>query len=574
MESIQWETVLQRNPRERMKAEKHPLDILEELPELIRKGYENLPEEDLVRLQWHGLYHDKPRIGYFMMRIRIPGGILTAAQLHAIGELARRFGNYAELTTRQNIQLHWIRLEDLPEVLTTLRGSGLTTLAACGDTVRNLTGCPVAGLDPAELFDSTPDLLALARFFQDPSQRDYFNLPRKHKITLSACAYHCNYPEIHDIAFVGVRRGEEEGYTVWIGGGLSTNPRLARPLGVFIRRGEVLEIARAILDIWRERLENRLSFVKARLKFFVDRIGPEAYRGLLEERLGRRLEDWETPPRPPRREFHVGIHPQKQPGYIYIGFPVPAGQVTGDQLVAVAQLAEQEGLAVRLSQRQNLILAFIPEDRAPTVIREMGRIGFSLEHSMFQAASIACTSDPYCNYAVNSSKTLLLRLLEALESRLGPIHDVVLHADGCPHACAHHWVGDIGLQATYVRHSDGSIEEAAMIVLGGGYGREARIGRVVARRVLVDQLPGYLERLIRFYREGRAAGRWETFSEFANRFSDEALMRLMAEGVPPDPSEAAGPADRGEGRSASSPSTLKTAGQPTPTEGTRHAAAG
>jgi len=535
-EGASWERVLRQNPRERMKAEKHPLDILEELPELIRKGYEALPEEDIVRLQWHGLYHDKPRVGYFMLRIRIPGGILTVSQLRAIGELARRFGNYAELTTRQNIQLHWIRMEDIPEVLAILQAHGLTTLGACGDTVRNITGCPVAGLDPAERFDATPDLLALARFFQERAHRDYFNLPRKHKITISACAYHCNYPEIHDIAFVGVRQGDEEGYTVWIGGGLSTNPRLARPLGVFIRREEVLEVARAILDIWRERPENRLSFVKARLKFFVDRIGPEAYRALLEERLGRRLPDWPEPPQPLRREFHIGLHPQKTEGFVYIGFPVIAGRMTGEALIRVAELAAAEGLGVRLSQRQNLILTDIPTERVPFVLQEMQALGFSLEQSLLRAASVACTSDPYCNYAVNSSKELLQRLLETLEARLGPIQDVVIGADGCPHACAHHWVSDIGLQATYLRHPDGSVEEAAMVVLGGGYGREARIGRVVARRLPVAQLPDALERLIRCYRAGKAAGRWQTFPEFANQLADEELLALM-EGRAKDPAQ-------------------------------------
>jgi len=526
-ESVPWEEVLRRNPRERMKAEKHPVDILEELPELIRRGYENIPEEDIVRLQWYGLYHDKPRVGYFMMRIKLPGGILTPAQCAAIGQLARRFGDYAELTTRQDIQLHWVRLEDLPEVFAILHAAGLTTNAACGDTIRNITGCPVAGLDRFEAFDSTEDLLRLAAFFYDAAHRDYFNLPRKHKITISACAYHCNYPEIHDIAFVGVREGTREGYTVWIGGGLSTNPRIARPLGIFIPRDQVVAVARAILDIWREEPANRLAFVKARLKFFVDRIGPEEYRRRLEERLGHPLEDWPQPPQPVRREFHTGIHPQKQPGRFYVAFPVPAGKVNGDQLLGVARIAQEFGLRIRISQRQNLILSDIPQESLVAVIVMMREIGFPLQGSWMRATSIACTSDPYCNFSLNSSKELLLDLIDYLESRLGPIQDITISADGCPHACAHHWVGDIGLQASYLRKPDGSVEEALMVILGGGYGREAKIGRVVAKRVPVAEVKTYLENLIRFYRQ---SGPWRSFQEFANAYSDEALLQIMRNG--------------------------------------------
>lgn len=527
---VTWETVLQRNPRERMKAEKHPVDILDELPELIRKGYENIPEEDIVRLQWYGLYHDKPRIGYFMLRVKLPNGRLTPQQLRAIGLLARRFGNFAELSTRQDIQLHWVRLEDLPELFQVLRENGLTTNAGCGDTIRNITGCPVAGLDRDELFDSSEDLLSLVRFFYDTANRDYFNLPRKHKITMSACAYHCNYPEIHDIAFVGVRDGQQEGYTVWVGGGLSTNPRLARPLGIFVGRHQVVEVARAILDVWREQPENRLSFIKARIKFFVDRIGPEAYRRQIEERLGRPLPDWPEPPRPPRREFHTGVHPQKQPGLYYVGFPVVAGKTDGERLLAIADLAEREGLGVRISQRQNIILTNIRQERLEAVTGAMADLGFPLQVSGLRAASIACTSDPYCNFSLNSSKGLLEELLDHLEERLGPLDDIVISADGCPHACAHHWVGDIGVQASYLRRSDGSVEEALMIILGGGYGREARIGRVVARRVPVAETKRYLENLIRFYRQGN--GRWGSFAQFANAYDDAQLLSIMETGTP------------------------------------------
>jgi sulfite reductase beta subunit-like hemoprotein len=522
--NISWEDVYKRNPRERMKLEKHPLDIINELDQLIKTGYENLPEEDLVRLQWYGLYHDKPRIGYFMLRIKRPNGILTPLQLKTIGKLAKRFGDYAEITTRQNIQLHWIRLDDLPEVFSILRESGLTTIGGCGDTIRNITGCPVTGFDRDELFETTEYINELVSFFYNPHNRDYFNLPRKHKITLSACAYHCNYPEIHDISFVGVRKGERTGFTVWIGGGLSSNPRIAKPLGIFIEPEEVVQVARAILDCWREAPENRQSFVKARIKFFVDKIGPERYRSLIEERLGKKLEDYHEIPKPIARDFHIGLREQKQKGFFYIGFPVIAGKLNGEQILSIAELAEEENLAIRLSQRQNVILANIPKDRVNYVINRMEQLGFKLDVSPFRASSIACTSDPYCNYSLNSSKDVLLSIMDYLEERLGPLGDIVIGADGCPHACAHHWVGDIGLQASYQRKPDGSVESALMIMLGGGYGKEASISRVVAKRVPVEEAKLYLENLIRRYRE---EGQDKTFREFCLSYSDEELNSIM-----------------------------------------------
>jgi len=527
--TITWEAVLQRNPRERMKAEKHPVEVLDELPELIRRGYENVPEEDVVRLQWYGISHDRPRVGYFMVRIRLPNGMVTPEQFAAIGRLAARYRNYAEITTRQDIQLHWVPLRDLPEIFTTLPEQGMTLLGGEGDTVRNITGCPVAGFDREEYFDSTPEILALHRAFTDPSQRDLLNLPRKVKVTVSACAYHCNAPEIHDIAFVGMRRGGREGYSVWVGGGLSTNPRIARPLGIFVARDQVVTVARAILDIWREEPANRLSFVKARLKFFVDRIGPEGVRQLLVERLGWEPEESGEEPRPLGRTFHYGIQPQKQEGLFSIGLAVLAGRLRGDQILRIADLAGQEGLAIRLSQRQNLILANVPEDRLVHVLSQAEAWGFQVHASNLRANSIACTGGPFCNFSYGSSKDLLVEVIDDLERSVGDLDDVVIQADGCLHACAHHWVGDIGLQASYVRNSDGTMEEALMIILGGGYGREAGIGQVVVKRASVPQAKRYLENLLRFYRK---SGPWPSFAAFTRAFSGERLLQIMETGAP------------------------------------------
>jgi len=253
-----WDLVLKRNSIERMKQEKFPLDIIYELPQLIAAGYEAIPEEDIVRLQWWGLYHDKPKVGTFMMRIKIAGGYLTPQKLRAIGEIANRYGKgYGEISTRQNIQLHWIRLDDLPAIFEHLQANGLTTAGGCGDTVRNITGCPVADIDRHQLFDVQPLIQEAARFFY--GNRDYSNLPRKHKITIAACPFQCNAPEIHCIALVGVIKDGRKGFAVRIGGGLSSTPRISRDMGVFVPYEEALEVLRAIIDCWKENPRYRLS---------------------------------------------------------------------------------------------------------------------------------------------------------------------------------------------------------------------------------------------------------------------------------------------------------------------------
>src|SRR6266852_9099398 len=287
-----WELVLKRNPVERLKQEKSPLGILGELPALIADGYERMAEEDMVRLKWWGLYHDKPKVGTFMLRIKLPGGLLSPLQLRAIGEISTRFGRGdGELTTRQNVQLHWLELGSLPEVFEHLHAAGLTSAGGCGDAVRNITGCPVAGLGADELFDAQPVVDEAAEFFY--GNPDYSNLPRKHKITIAACADRCNAPEINCIALVGAVHDGVEGFAVRVGGGLSSVPRIARDLGVFVRKEEAVEVLRALLDAWREDLKYRVSRVKARMKFIVDDYGPEGMRAALEQRLGRRLPDFD-----------------------------------------------------------------------------------------------------------------------------------------------------------------------------------------------------------------------------------------------------------------------------------------
>jgi ferredoxin-nitrite reductase len=519
-----WELVLKRNPVERLKQEKHPLGIRDELPALIAAGYEAASEEDIVRLQWWGLYHDKPKVGTFMLRIKLPSGHLEPAKLRAIGEVSNRYGSGAgELATRQNIQLHYLKLAELPQVFADLDAAGITTAGGCGDTVRNITGCPVQGLDPGELFDATETVRAAADFFY--GNPDFSNLPRKHKYTIAACADRCNAPEINCISLLGAVKDGRQGFAVRVGGGLSSVPRLARDLGVFVPQDEAVEVLAAITGAWSDDLRYRVSRVKARLKFMIDDIGTDGMRERVEARLGRALEDYELPAvaTPPRD--HLGIQRQKQDGLVYIGVPVHLGLISGDQMIQVADLAERVGADVRITRLQNFIVANVPEERAGEVTAALAEVGFDADANPVRGRSIACTGEPHCNFSVTETKSRLGRLIDSLEERFGTaIAPLRLNLDGCPHACAQHWVGDLGFQGTTARDDEGARRQAYDIFVRGGLGPDAAIGRPLFRRVPTEELDEAVAGLVGGWLKDRAPE--ESFTAFTRRLTDDELGAL------------------------------------------------
>ncbi len=519
-----WETVLKRNSVERLKRELFPTELSGQWDRLTGTSYETLPEEDIVRLQWFGLYHDKPKIGAFMMRIKIPSGILSAKGLRTIGEIAERYGrDQGELTTRQNIQLHYITLERFPEIFDRLKNAGLTTMGGCGDVVRNITGCPVAGIDRDELFDATTLISETAAFFY--GNREYSDLPRKHKITIAACPSQCNAPEINCIALVGAIVNGRDGFAIRVGGGLSSTPRLSRHLGVFVPREQAIATVRAIIDVWRLTTEYRISRVKARLKFMIDDYGPAGFRHLVEERLGYTMEDLAELPMPEREGDHMGVHESKPPGRHYAGFPVHLGMMTGRQMRKLAGIAAEIGGDIRLTRRQNFILTGIPKERLSEVVAQVGAIGFPLDANGLYASSIGCIGDPHCNYAVVPTKPKLAAIIERMVREFGDkVGDLKLNLDGCPHACGHHWTGDIGLQGTTARGPKGEPLEAFDIILRGGLGRDAAIGKPLLRRVPSAQVEDYVARLFAGYLEKRLPE--ESFAGFCVRTPDNDLTSL------------------------------------------------
>jgi sulfite reductase (ferredoxin) len=517
------ELVLKRNPQERLKREKSPLVMLDELPALIATGYADIAEEDIVRLKWWGLYHDKPKIGTFMLRIKLPAGRVTPEQLRAVGELSNEHGRgVGELTTRQTIQLHYLELASLPQVFARLRAVGLTTVGACGDAVRNVTGCPVAGLAHDELFDVTALTSEITSFFY--GNPDYSDLPRKHKITVAACAHRCNAPEINCISLVGVLRDGEPGFAVLVGGGLSSVPRLARDLGVWIRPDEALPVLRALLDAWKEDLRYRLSRVKARLKFMVDDRGPEGMREEVERRLGYALPDFTLPPLEGEPADHMGVEPQHEPRISSVGAPVHLGLISGEQMIAVAGLAGDGD--VRVTRQQNLVLTSVADADLERVVAELGTIGFPVDANRLRSNSIGCTGEPHCNFSVTETKSRLGSLIEHLEARFGQdVSGLRLHLDGCPHACGQHWVGDLGFQGTTVRDAEGKRRQAYDVLLRGALGPKAAIGRPVFRRVPTEELDEMVEGLIVGWLDGR--GDSESFRSFCDRHTDDELGVLI-----------------------------------------------
>jgi sulfite reductase (ferredoxin) len=415
----QKETKAQR--MERLKREKNPWETFDEVRTFARQGRSSVvPEWASAYFKWWGVYTQGDGVGatggkggeglatdWFMMRIGIPNGIVSASQLRAIGGLTRKYArDLADITVRQNLQLHWLTIESLPEVVDALDRIGLSPKGACGDVVRNVTGCPLAGVAADELIDASPIAREIAHHLTANSE--FYNLPRKFKISATGCPSWCTYPEINDIGLTPVRRDGEVGYSLRVGGGLSNEPHIAVRLDAFVRPDQAVSVARGVTEIFRDQQVLRESRDRARLKYLFMREGwtPESFLEELNRRIGFRL-DPAVPEEIPDESLrdHVGIHPQRQPGLAYVGASVLRGRMTGEQLVAVADLAERFGSgSLRATVSQNLVIVDVPNAKTGELARELGQIGLHVEASSFWRGAIACTGTEFCKLAITETK--------------------------------------------------------------------------------------------------------------------------------------------------------------------------
>jgi sulfite reductase (ferredoxin) len=468
-----------------------------------------------------------------MLRIRIPNGLLTSSQLRTVATLTEQYGRgVADLTVRQNIQLHWITIEALPDVLDVLEQCGLGTMGACGDVTRNVTGCPVAGVDAHEICDASPLALEVTRALA--GNDDFYNLPRKFKISITGCNIWCPYPEINDVGLTAIRRGtgahSEVGFSLRVGGGLSTDPHLSARLNAFVRWSQVIPVVKGIAEIFRDADQLRENRERARLKFLFLRHGWTAgdFQDQLESRLGFPLDPAveETPPDDVYRD-HVGIHPQKQPGLFYIGAAVLRGRITAEQMRAAAELADHYASAeLRTTNMQNLLIVNVPQQNTAPLARELDAIGLRPGGSAFWRGAIACSGSEFCKLAITETKSFSRWLVEELEERLpGFEQHLKLHVTGCPNSCGQHWIADIGIEGKKIKSGE-RLLDAYYFCLGGAVGLHQSIARPIGYRCLATEVPDAIERLLQHYLSAKSPA--ENLRQFFARHSDAELREFLA----------------------------------------------
>ncbi|MEV0091419.1 nitrite/sulfite reductase [Streptomyces sp. NPDC050738] len=530
------------NGNEQFKKDDDGLNVRTRIETIYSKrGFDSIDPNDLRgRMRWWGLYTQrKPGIDggktailepeelddeYFMLRVRIDGGRLTTEQLRVIGEISVEFARgTADITDRQNVQYHWIRIEDVPEIWRRLEAVGLSTTEACGDTPRTILGSPVAGVAADEIIDGTPAVDEIhRRFIGNP---DYSNLPRKFKTAISGSPQLDVAHEINDIAFVGVDHPEHgPGFDLWVGGGLSTNPKLGQRLGAWVPLDEVPDVYGGVIGIFRDYGYRRLR-TRARLKFLLADWGTEKFRQILEdEYLERKLLDGPAPEQPAGTwRDHLGVHQQKD-GRFYVGFAPRVGRVDGPTLVRIAEAADAHGSArLRTTTEQKMIVLDVEEDQVPSLVAALEALDLKVNASPFRRGTMACTGIEFCKLAIVETKARGASLIDELERRIPDFDEpLTININGCPNACARIQVADIGLKGQLMLDKDGNQVEGFQVHLGGALGLEAGFGRKVrGLKVTSDDLPDYVERVLGRFQQERKDG--ERFAAWTARASEEDL---------------------------------------------------
>jgi sulfite reductase (ferredoxin) len=529
------------NPNERTKKDDDGLNVRARIENIYSKrGFDSIDPADLRgRMRWWGLYTQRrPGIDggrtaalepeelddrYFMLRVRIDGGALSTEQLRVVGEISRDHArDTADITDRQNVQYHWIEIEDVPTIWQKLESVGLMTTEACGDTPRVILGSPVAGIAADEEIDPEPAIRTiLDRYIGSP---EFSNLPRKFKTAISWQQDVAH--EVNDVSFVGVVHPEHgPGFDVWVGGGLSTNPKIAQRLGTWVPLDDVPDVWAGIISIFRDYGYRRLRH-RARIKFLIADWGAAEFRRVLEEEyLGRKLADGPAPEIPALPIDHVGVHKQKD-GRNYVGAAPASGRVSGSTLVALAKAAETAGSnRVRLTAQQKVVVLDVPDENVASLSAELGAMGLQVAPSPWRRSTMACTGIEFCKLAIVETKERAIRLVADLEQRLAglsPDVPISIHLNGCPNACARTQVADIGLKGQIVTDAEGNQVEGFQVHLGGGLGLDAGFGRKLrGLKVTSAELGEYVERLVRRFLAQRAEG--ERFAQWVLRAEEADL---------------------------------------------------
>ncbi len=518
------------NKVELIKLEKDGLDVIRTIIEKYAvEGYESIPEDEKNRFKWAGVYEQKPKDGHFMMRVRIPSGILNYDQACALANIARDYGrNLMDVTTRQAVQFHWLRVEQLPDIFNRLESVGLYSTEACGDCPRTVVGNPLAGIDKDELMDTSAIVKEVNDFFV--GNKDFSNLPRKYKMSISANIYNTAHAEINDLAFTPATKvidGQEVlGFHVWVGGGLSAKPYLAQKLDMFVRPEEVLKVAVGVTTIFRD-FGYREKRHHARLKFLVADWGAEKFREELVKLIGEmptlgedKIVGWNA-------AYFDGVHPQKQPGLSYVGLNVPIGRLSGDEFLELANLAKKYGNgSLRTTMSQNIIIANVPNEKVDALLQEKLLQRLTPFPKRFMSRTVTCTGNEFCNLAIVETKERVRRVAQYLDEHVDLDTDIRIHFIGCPNSCGQKHIADIGLQGSLVKTPDGMVESFD-IAVGGTLGPGARFNQPLKGRVKGDDVGPVLAQLILFYKENRNAG--ESFHQFVHRVGVPAFQEKLNE---------------------------------------------
>jgi sulfite reductase beta subunit-like hemoprotein len=504
---------------EELKIHQNGLDIWRNIEERATTGYDSIPDEEIEFFKWYGVYQQKPNVGHFMVRIRIPGGQMNSNQAREIAQLSRDYGRgLLDVTVRQGIQLHWLTIENIPKLSRRLHAVGLSTTMACGDVPRNVVSCPMRDRDKNHFMDAYPLVQEVNRAVM--GNREYANLPRKFKIGISSCSIHCSLPEIQDVGLYGVIRKtgkqKEKGFNLLAGGGLSSQPQFAANINAFVPTDKVVPVCLKITEIFRD-MGYRKSRKRARLKFLIKDIGAEAFREELVKRLGYDLDpEVETElPCSPFRD-HLGIIPQKKKKTYTLGFLSPAGRITPEDLFVLADIAEQFGSGeLANSPMQNILVFDIPESKLEAA-RDMALNAptMKLENNEIQASVMPCTGSEFCNLAITETKNKAFEIINHLENTVKLDQPIKIGISGCPNSCSHYHISDIGLRGGRARVNDESVESFD-IFAGATLGDNGKFAQLLEKAAPAETIEFKLEKILQDYMQNREAS--ESFNHYINR---------------------------------------------------------